>query len=165
MVRRRQRERSVWEVVLPDADKLWPAGLRRIDQLIDDEALVEIIAVALERRWAQSRRPGRPGTPAEVVLRMLVFEASLSLELRDARARGASESGLSRLRADQLRRGTRCEDAPEDHAGAGAGRAYQSGSGRFARPLTLSAMISTRGCRTARHCDRKVGILPTGAVR
>jgi IS5 family transposase len=74
MVRRRQRERSVWEVVLPDADKLWPAGLRRIDQLIDDEALIEVIAEALERRWPQSRRRGRPGTPAEVVLRMLVLK-------------------------------------------------------------------------------------------
>jgi IS5 family transposase len=74
MVRRRQRERSVWEVVLPDADKLWPEGLRRIDQLIDDEGLVEIVAEALERRWAQSRRRGRPGTPAEVVLRMLVLK-------------------------------------------------------------------------------------------
>src|SRR3989442_1666455 len=74
MVRRRQRERSVWEVVLPDADKLWPDALRRIDQLIDDEALVEVIAEALERRWAQSRRRGRPGTPAEVVLRMLVLK-------------------------------------------------------------------------------------------
>lgn len=74
MVRRRQRDRSVWEVVLPDADKLWPAALRRIDQLIDDEALVEGIAEALERRWAQSYRRGRPGTPAEVVLRMLVLK-------------------------------------------------------------------------------------------
>ena len=74
MVRRRQRERSVWEVVLPDADKLWPAALRRIDQLIDDEALVEVIATALEQRYPKSRRRGRLGTPAEVVLRMLILK-------------------------------------------------------------------------------------------
>ena len=74
MVRRRQRERSVWEVVLPDADKLWPDALRRIDRLIDDEALVEVVAEALERRWPKSRRRGRPGTPAEVVMRMLVLK-------------------------------------------------------------------------------------------
>ena len=77
MVRRRQRERSVWEVVLPDASKLWPAALRRIDQLIDDEALVEVIAAALERRYPKSRRRGRPGTPAEVVLRMLILNTSM----------------------------------------------------------------------------------------
>ena len=74
MARRRQRERSVWEVVLPDADKLWPDALRRIDHLIDDEGLVEIVAEALEHRWAHSRRRGRPGTPAEVILRMLVLK-------------------------------------------------------------------------------------------
>jgi IS5 family transposase len=74
MVRRRQRQRSVWEAVLPDADKMWPEALRRIDQLIDDEALVDVIAAALERRWPQSRRRGRSGTPAEVVLRMLVLK-------------------------------------------------------------------------------------------
>ncbi len=74
MVRRRQRQRSVWEVVLPDADKMWPEALRRIDQLIDDEGLVDVIAAALERRWPQSRRRGRSGTPAEVVLRMLVLK-------------------------------------------------------------------------------------------
>jgi IS5 family transposase len=74
MVRRRQRERSIWEVVLPDADKMWPEALRRIDQLLDDEALVEVVAEALERRWPQSRGRGRSGTPAEVVLRMLVLK-------------------------------------------------------------------------------------------
>src|SRR5260221_11946840 len=74
MVRRRQRARSVWEVVLPDASKLWPAALRRIDQLIDDEALVEVIAAALERRDPKRRRPGRPRTPGEGGLRMLILK-------------------------------------------------------------------------------------------
>ena len=74
MVRRRERQRSVWEVVLPDASKLWPADLRRIDTLLEDAAVLDPIVSALEARWAQSRRRGRPGTPAEVVLRMLVLK-------------------------------------------------------------------------------------------
>jgi len=74
MVRRHQRQRSVWEVVLPDADKLWPADLRCIDALLEEEAVLEPIVTALEARWAQSRRRGRPGTPANVVLRMLVLK-------------------------------------------------------------------------------------------
>jgi transposase, IS5 family len=74
MVRRRERQRSVWEVVLPDASKLWPADLRRIDTLLEDAAVLDPIVMALEARWAQSRRRGRPGTPAEVVLRMLVLK-------------------------------------------------------------------------------------------
>lgn len=74
MVRRRERQRSVWEVVLPDASKLWPADLRRVDALLEDAAVLDPIVSALEARWAQSRRRGRPGTPAEVVLRMLVLK-------------------------------------------------------------------------------------------
>src|SRR3954465_15147199 len=74
MVRRRQRERSLFEVLLPDADKLWPAWLKRIDTVLGHEAVIESIAPALERRWPQSRRRGRPGTPAEVVIRMLILK-------------------------------------------------------------------------------------------
>ena len=74
MVRRHQRQRSLWELVLPDADKLWPADLRRIDALLEDEAVLEPVVAALEARWAQSRRRGRPGTPADTVLRMLLLK-------------------------------------------------------------------------------------------
>ena len=74
MVRRKHGQRSVFEVLLPDGDKLWDPALRRIDEVLDDEELVDLVADALERRWPGSRRKGRPGTPAEVVLRMLVLK-------------------------------------------------------------------------------------------
>lgn len=74
MVRRRQRERSLFEVLLPDGHKLWPDWLRRIDTVLEDEAVLDVVARALETRWPQSRRRGRPGTPADVVLRMLVLK-------------------------------------------------------------------------------------------
>jgi transposase, IS5 family len=74
MVRRRQRERSLFEVLLPDGHKLWPDWLRRIDTVLEDEAVIEVVAEALEARWPQSRRRGRPGTPAEVVIRMLILK-------------------------------------------------------------------------------------------
>jgi IS5 family transposase len=74
MVRRHQRQRGLWEGLVPDADKLWPADLRRIDALLEDEAVLDPIVQALDARWAQSRRRGRPGTPAEVVLRMLLLK-------------------------------------------------------------------------------------------
>ena len=74
MVQRRQRERSLFEVLLPDGHKLWPDWLRRIDALLEDEAVIEVVAQALEARWPQSRRRGRPGTPAEVVIRMLILK-------------------------------------------------------------------------------------------
>jgi transposase-like protein DUF772/DDE family transposase len=74
MVQRRQRERSLFEVLLPDGHKLWPAWLKQIDTVLEDEAVIEVVAQALEARWPHSRRRGRPGTPAEVVIRMLVLK-------------------------------------------------------------------------------------------
>ena len=74
MVQRRQRERSLFEVLLPDGHKLWPDWLRKIDTLLEDDAVIEVVAQVLERRWPQSRRRGRLGTPAEVVIRMLILK-------------------------------------------------------------------------------------------
>jgi IS5 family transposase len=74
MVQRRQRERSLFEVLLPDGHKLWPDWLRKIDTVLEDEAVIEVVVQALEIRWPQSRRRGRPGTPAEVVIRMLILK-------------------------------------------------------------------------------------------
>lgn len=74
MVRRAYQQRSLIEVLLPDADKLWDPTLRRIDALLDDEGLVDRVAEALGRRHPQSQRRGRLGTPAAVVLRMLILK-------------------------------------------------------------------------------------------
>ena len=74
MVQRRQRERSLFEVLLPDGHKLWPDWLRKIDTLLEDEAVLDVVAHALEARWPQSRRRGRLGTPAEVAMRMLILK-------------------------------------------------------------------------------------------
>ncbi|HYR16159.1 MAG TPA: transposase, partial [Mycobacterium sp.] len=74
MVRRAYRQRSLVEVLLPDSDKLWEPALRGIDTLLDDEVLTDRVADALARRHPQSQRRGRYGTPATVVLRMLVLK-------------------------------------------------------------------------------------------
>src|SRR5260370_19396453 len=82
LVRRAYTQRSLVEVFLPDADKLWDPTLRRIDALLDDEVLVDRIADALARRHPQSRRRGRLGTPAAVVLRLLVLKTRLVMMWR-----------------------------------------------------------------------------------
>src|SRR5213593_430747 len=69
MVRRAYRQRSLVEVLLPDADKLWDSTLRQIDAVLDDEILVDRVTEALARRHPQSRRRRRRlATPAVVVL-------------------------------------------------------------------------------------------------
>jgi IS5 family transposase len=74
MVRRAYAQRSVFEVLLPDGDKLWDDELRTIDEILDDDELVERVAAALRRRHPLSSRRGRLGTPATVVLRMLLLK-------------------------------------------------------------------------------------------
>jgi transposase, IS5 family len=74
MVRRAYRQRSLVEVLLPDGDKLWDPTLRQIDGLLDDDVLIDHVTEALAQRYPHSRRRGRLGTPATVVLRMLVLK-------------------------------------------------------------------------------------------
>jgi hypothetical protein len=50
MVRRAYRQRSLVEVLLPDADKLWDPTLRRINALLEDEVL------ASRRPWPSAIR-------------------------------------------------------------------------------------------------------------
>jgi IS5 family transposase len=50
------------------------AGLRHADIILADEELLEIVYRALQRRHPRSGTYGRPGTPAEVVLRMLLLK-------------------------------------------------------------------------------------------
>jgi len=49
-------------------------ALRRLDEVLADEQLLEAVVGRLAQRWPHSRTRGRPGTPAEVVLRMLVLK-------------------------------------------------------------------------------------------
>jgi transposase, IS5 family len=74
MVRRHHAQRSIFEMILPDGEQLWDPELRRIHEVLDDEALIAEVEEALRRRRPQSRERGRPGTPAEVVLRLLVLK-------------------------------------------------------------------------------------------
>jgi IS5 family transposase len=54
--------------------ELWEGWMRHADAILADEGLLEIVHHALQRRCPRSRTHGRPGTPAEVVLRMLLLK-------------------------------------------------------------------------------------------
>src|SRR3989454_204438 len=60
MVRRAYRQRSLIEVLLPDADKLWDPTLRRIDTLLDDavlkDLLAQLVTLGRTRRVIHGRR-------------------------------------------------------------------------------------------------------------
>jgi IS5 family transposase len=52
----------------------WEPWMRVADQILEDEKLVQIVYEALQRRHPKSRTRGRLGTPAEIVLRMLLLK-------------------------------------------------------------------------------------------
>lgn len=61
-------------LIQEEVGPLWEEWMRRVDVLLADRELVQIVYEALARRWPKSRTRGRPGTPAEVVLRLLLLK-------------------------------------------------------------------------------------------
>ena len=79
MIVPRYQQRTIYEgiyrTLIPDQKALlWEQWLLKIDAVLDDEALVELVQDALAKRHPQSRTRGRRGTPVEVVLRLLVLK-------------------------------------------------------------------------------------------
>jgi IS5 family transposase len=57
-----------------EVGSLWEPWMREVDQLLADRELVQIVYESLARRSPKSRTRGRPSTPAEVVLRLLLLK-------------------------------------------------------------------------------------------
>jgi IS5 family transposase len=75
VIEARWRQRSFAEGFLSEAvDEFWDDWMRAVDHVLDDDALVATVYEALSQRHPQSRRRGRVGFPAEVVLRMLLLK-------------------------------------------------------------------------------------------
>jgi IS5 family transposase len=75
MIDRRQQQRSFADgFITEQVAEFWDDWMRAVDQVLDDETLVATVYEALVTRRAQSRTRGRPGFPAEVVLRLLLLK-------------------------------------------------------------------------------------------
>lgn len=61
-------------LIAEEVEALWETWMRPVDELLEDEALLNPVYEALAKRCPLSRTHGRPGTPAEVVLRMLLLK-------------------------------------------------------------------------------------------
>jgi IS5 family transposase len=57
-----------------EVGSLWEPWMRQVDQVLEDQELLHIVYDALARRWPLSRTRGRPGTPADVVVRLLLLK-------------------------------------------------------------------------------------------
>ncbi|MGH9579032.1 MAG: transposase, partial [Terriglobales bacterium] len=61
-------------LIAEEVGDLWEDWMRQVDQVLADQELLGTVYEALARRWPMSRTRGRRGTPAEVVLRMLLLK-------------------------------------------------------------------------------------------
>lgn len=61
-------------LVVPRPEDLMDDDLRDADKVLEDDALVDAVLEVLRRRYRHSAHRGRYGTPAEVVLRLLVLK-------------------------------------------------------------------------------------------
>ena len=61
-------------LIAETVDDLWEPWMRHADQALDDEGLLLIIQQELSKRIKKSKTRGRPGTTAEVFLRMMLLK-------------------------------------------------------------------------------------------
>lgn len=75
MIQLRHQQSNLWEgLFAEEVAELWEPWMRVVDELLEDEQLLEAVYDAQGKRHRHSRRRGRPQTPAEVALRMLLLK-------------------------------------------------------------------------------------------
>jgi len=72
---RRSAQYSFGDGLIAEAtSELWEDWMRHADKVLEDEQLIETVYEALLKRRPKSKTRGRRGTPAEIVLRMLLLK-------------------------------------------------------------------------------------------
>ncbi len=75
MIEARRQQRSFGEgLIVEEVADLWEDWMRHADEVLNDEKLIDTVYAALAQRSPRSKTWGRPGTPAEVVLRLMVLK-------------------------------------------------------------------------------------------
>ena len=75
MIERWRAQRSFGDgLITAEVADLHEAWMQQADRVLDDPQIVAAVYDALAKRCPKSRSRGRPGTPAEVVLRLLVLK-------------------------------------------------------------------------------------------
>jgi transposase, IS5 family len=77
-------------LIAEEVSALYEPWMRHSDQILDDDQLLNLVQQELSKRIRKSRTRGRPGTPAEVVLRLLLLQHirdwSYDILVREVRA-------------------------------------------------------------------------------
>jgi transposase, IS5 family len=69
---RRCQRRFADGLIEEEVSDLWEPWMRQADEVLQDETLRNLVQQELSKRIKKSKARGRPGTPAEIVLRLLL---------------------------------------------------------------------------------------------
>jgi transposase, IS5 family len=126
-------------LIAEEVQDLWEPWMRHADEALNDDQLLQIIQQELSKRYKKSKTRGRPGTPAEVVLRMLLLK----------HMRGWSYEDVTReVRANLVYR---------EFTGVGGGKVPDDKTmGRLARQLGSEAIEQLHQRTVAIALEKKV---------
>jgi IS5 family transposase len=75
MIERHYGQRQIAEGFFNEPiEDWWEPWMKKADEILDDEELIDTVYEALRRRHPQSATRGRMGTPAEIVIRLMVLK-------------------------------------------------------------------------------------------
>jgi hypothetical protein len=122
VIEHRRRQRSFGDgLIAAEVADLGEAWMRYADRVLADDDLVATVYGALVRRHPKSATHGRPGAPAEMVLRLLVLKHVRNWSYQVLGTGGAGQSGVSRLHPRRRRQSARCQDDGPVGLGSRAG--------------------------------------------
>ena len=140
MIAARRLQRNFADgLIAEEVQDLWEPWMRHADEALNDDQLLAIIQEELSKRLKKSKTRGRPGTPAEVVLRMLLLK----------HMRGWSYEDVTReVRANLVYR---------EFTGVGGGKVPDDKTmGRLARQLGPEAIEKLHRRTVAIACEQNV---------
>ena len=140
MIAARRLQRSFADgLIAEEVQDLWEPWMRHADEALNDDQLLHIIQQELSKRYKKSKTRGRPGTPAEVVLRILLLK----------HMRGWSYEDVTReVRANLVYR---------EFTGIGGGKVPDDKTmGRLARQLGPEAIAKLHQRTVAIALEKKV---------
>jgi transposase, IS5 family len=75
MIAARRLQRSFADgFITGEVEDLWEPWMRHVDQALEDDALLALIQNELAKRCKKSKTRGRPATPVDVILRMMLLK-------------------------------------------------------------------------------------------
>jgi transposase, IS5 family len=74
IVARRLQRSFADGLITGEVDDLWEPWMRHADQALEDDALLALIQNELAKRCRKSKTRGRPATPVDVILRMMLLK-------------------------------------------------------------------------------------------